>query len=199
LERVKQSIDRIVNESKRAANIFVGIRDLVKSAPSRSADVDINEAITEVIALTRSEVSKNHVVMQTELAKDLPVVQGDRVQLRQVILNLIVNAVEAMSQIGEVHRDMLISSASGPGSVRIAVQDSGPGLPQGGSEQVFKAFYTTKPTGLGMGLSICRSIVEAHGGSLWAAPNGPHGAVFCFTLPVEKKALAKSPGLVGDH
>jgi C4-dicarboxylate-specific signal transduction histidine kinase len=199
LERVKQSIDRIVNESKRAANIFVGIRDLVKSAPSRSADVDINEAIAEVIALTRSELSKNRVVVQMELAKDLPVVQGDRVQLRQVILNLIVNAVEAMSQVGEGHRDMLISTVSGPGSVRIAIQDSGPGLPQGGSEQVFKAFYTTKPTGLGMGLSICRSIVEAHGGSLWAAPNGPHGAVFCFTLPVEKKALAKSPGLVGDH
>ncbi|MGA2893311.1 MAG: AAA family ATPase [Xanthobacteraceae bacterium] len=189
LARARQLIDRIITESKRAANIFVGIRDLVKSAPSRSADVEINEMILEVVALTRSEMSKNGVVAQMELADDLPPVHGDRVQLQQVILNLIVNAVEAMSQLSDGPRDMLIGTESKPGSVRVTVQDSGPGLPDADTEQAFKAFYTTKPTGLGMGLSICRSIVETHGGRLWAAPNEPRGAVFCFTLPVGDRTL----------
>ena len=197
LKRAKQSIDRIISDSKRAADIFNGIRDLVKNAPSESRDLDINQAITEVIALTRSEVSKNHVVVQTELAKDLPVVHGHRVQLQQVILNLIVNAVEAMGQINDGPRDMLISTKTDSSGVHVAVQDSGPGLPQGSSQQVFKAFYTTKTTGLGMGLSICRSIVEAHGGRFWAAPNEPRGAVFCFTLPVEAKPLANKSRSVG--
>jgi signal transduction histidine kinase len=189
LERVKQSIDRILGESKRAADIFNGIRDLVKSAPSQSRDVDINEAILEVIALTRNEVSKNHIVVQMAVSKDLAVVHGDRVQLQQVILNLIVNAVEAMGQMSDGPREMLISTKNDSSGVRVAVQDSGPGLPQADSDQVFKAFYTTKPAGLGLGLSICRSIIEAHGGRLWAMPNEPRGAVFCFTLPVEEKAL----------
>ncbi|MGP0088454.1 MAG: AAA family ATPase [Xanthobacteraceae bacterium] len=189
LERARQSIDRTINESKRAANIFVGIRDLVKSAPSRTGDVEINEAILEVIALTRGELSKNSVLVQMELAKGLPVVHCDRVQLQQVILNLIVNAVEAMSQTSDGPRDMLISTESESGSVRVAVRDSGPGLPQANSERVFQAFFTTKPSGLGIGLSICRSIVEAHGGRLWTTPNEPRGTVFCFTLPIGKNRL----------
>ncbi|HTV28988.1 MAG TPA: AAA family ATPase [Xanthobacteraceae bacterium] len=199
LEKAKQTINRSISDGRRAADVISGIRDLVKKAPARTGDFAINEAILEVIALTHTEISKNRVLVQTELAKDMPLVQGDRVQLQQVILNLIVNAVEAMSQMSDGSRDLLISTKSEPGSMQVAVRDSGPGLPQAGSEQVFKAFYTTKPTGLGMGLSICRSIVEAHGGRLWAEPNKPRGAVFCFTLPVGEKALANQHVLVGDH
>jgi PAS domain S-box-containing protein len=189
LEKAKQAINRIVNEGTRAADIISGIRGLVKKAPSRKGDLAIDEMILEVIALTRGDLSRNHIHVREELAKDLPIMQGDRVQLQQVILNLIVNAIEAMSQVSDRTRDMLISAMNDSDSVRIAVQDSGPGLPQAGTERVFEAFFTTKPSGLGMGLSICRSIVEAHGGRLWTTPNEPHGAVFCFTLPIGEKSL----------
>ena len=144
----------------------------------------------EVIGLARSEISKNGVLVQMQLAKGLPLIQGDRVQLQQVILNLIINAVEAMSQMSEGPRELLISTESERDGVLVAVRDSGPGLVQGSPEQAFEAFYTTKPSGLGMGLSICRSIIEAHGGRLWAATNDPRGAVFFFTLPVEEKSLS---------
>ena len=190
LEKAKQTINRSISDGRRAADIISGIRNLVKKLPARTGDFAINEVILEVIALIRGETRKNRISVQTELAMDLSVIHGDRVQLQQVILNLILNAIEAMSQSDDGPRDILISTETELGHVQVAVQDSGPGLPQGGSEQVFKAFYTTKPTGLGMGLSICRSIVEAHGGSLWAAPNEPRGAVFSFTLPVEAKPLA---------
>jgi PAS domain S-box-containing protein len=192
LDKATQAIERIVKDGKRAAGIVDRIRDLVKKAPARKDKLEINEAILEVIGLTRSEISKHGVSLQMQLAKDLPLIQGDRVQLQQVILNLIVNAVEAMSQTGEYPRELLIGTEMGPESVRIAVQDSGPGLPQAGSERAFEAFYTTKPSGLGMGLSICRSIVEAHGGRLWTTPNEPRGAVFCFTLPIEQKSFGAS-------
>jgi signal transduction histidine kinase len=117
----------------------------------------------------------------------LPTVQGDRVRLQQLILNLIVNATEAMSDISEGTRELLVStSKTGPNDVIVAVQDSGPGLPADGLERIFEAFYTTKPAGMGIGLSICKSIVEAHGGRLWATPNMPRGAVFQFTLPAQR-------------
>jgi len=189
LEKAKQSINRIINDSTRAADIIAGVRGLVKNAPSRTGDLAINETILEVIALTRGEISINRVLVQTQLANDLPLVQGDRIQLQQVILNLIINAVEAMSQMNEGPRNILISTESEPGIVGVTVRDSGPGLPQTTTGRVFEAFYTTKPDGLGMGLSICRSIVEAHGGQLWTVPNEPHGAVFCFKLPVKQKIL----------
>jgi len=144
----------------------------------------INEAILEVIALTRGEVVKNGVSVQTQLAEGLPLIQGDRVQLQQVILNLIINAVEAMSGASEGSRELLISTGiSESDGVLVLVRDSGPGLAPAGLERIFEAFYTTKPGGLGMGLSVSRSIIEAHGGRLWANPNVPHGAVFQFTVP----------------
>jgi signal transduction histidine kinase len=140
--------------------------------------------IREVIELTRSEAMKNSVLLQTELVEGLPLVQGDRVELQQVILNLILNAVEAMSEMGEGSRELLIGSGTTEsGDVLVAVRDSGPGLAPDAFERLFKAFYTTKPNGLGLGLSICRSIMEAHGGHLWASGNAPRGAVFQFTLP----------------
>ena len=146
--------------------------------------MEINAAIREVIELTRSEAMKNGVLVQTELVEGLPPVQGDRVELQQVILNLILNALEAMSGTNEGPRELLITTEKAEsGDVLVAVRDSGPGLAPAALENLFKAFHTTKPNGLGLGLSICRSIVEAHGGRLWASANAPRGAVFQFTLP----------------
>ena len=147
--------------------------------------MEINEAILEVVALTHGEVVKNSVSLQTQLAAGLPLIQGDRVQLQQVILNLIVNAVEAMSGLSEGSRQLLIATGKDASSgVLVAVQDSGPGLNPKNFDRLFDAFYTTKPGGMGLGLSICRSIVEAHGGRIWASRTAGPGATVQFTLPV---------------
>jgi PAS domain S-box-containing protein len=191
LERAGLAIGNTLNDAKRAAEIIGRIRAMVKKAPERKDELKINDAISEVIELARSEISKNSVALRTTLAETLPLVQGDRVQLQQVMLNLIVNAVEAMSQIRENRRELLISSQSEADSILVAVRDSGPGLPEAALERAFEAFYTTKSNGLGMGLSICRSIVEAHGGRLWATSNAPIGAVFQFTIPVVLPAAAR--------
>jgi PAS domain S-box-containing protein len=184
LGEVRQALGRIVKDGNRAGDVIGRIRDLIRRAPPRKDGLAINEAILEVIALTRSEVVKNGVSVQTQLAEGLPLIEGDRVQLQQVILNLIINAVEAMSSAGEGSRELLISTGkTGSDGVLVAVQDSGPGLAPASLEHLFDAFYTTKPGGLGMGLSICRSIIEAHGGRLWATVNVPQGAVFQFTVP----------------
>jgi signal transduction histidine kinase len=135
-------------------------------------------------------MSEHRVLVKMQLSEGLPPVLGDRVQLQQVILNLIMNAIEAMSEVKERSRELMISTRGiEPVSVLVAVSDSGQGLPPGSIERIFEAFYTTKSSGLGMGLSICRSIVEAHGGRLWATPNEPHGAVFCIMLPLGNKSL----------
>ena len=140
--------------------------------------------IREVIALTRSELHSSGILLQTQLEDRLPLVAGDRIQLQQVMLNLILNAVEAMSGSNEGSRDLLIGTEEdGANGVRIVVRDWGSGLKPESLDRLFDAFYTTKPDGMGMGLSICRSIVEAHGGRLWATPNLPQGAAFQFTLP----------------
>ena len=144
---------------------------------------DLNAAINEVIVLARSAIIRNGVSVQTRLAEGLLPVQGDRVQLQQVVLNLILNAVEAMGSVEEGARELLISTEQDQTGVLVAVRDSGPGIDPEHLERVFEAFYTTKPSGTGMGLSICRSIIDAHGGRLWAEANEPRGAVFQFTLP----------------
>jgi C4-dicarboxylate-specific signal transduction histidine kinase len=191
LEETRQSLAAIITDGNRAAEILQRIRNLVKRAPSRNDQLDINEPILEVIALARSEAQRNGVSLQTRLAPDLPLVEGDRVQLQQVMLNLILNAVEALSGVSEGSRDLLISSEDGGADgVRVAVQDSGPGLIPESADRLFEAFYTTKPTGMGMGLAICRSIIEAHGGRLWATANEPRGAVFQFSLPPERDETA---------
>jgi signal transduction histidine kinase len=147
--------------------------------------VDINETIVEVVALTRGEVQRHRVSLQTRLARDLPLVVGDRIQLQQVLLNLIVNAIEAMSGAGAETRELLVGSRRDDATgVLVAVQDSGPGLSSDSLDHLFEAFYTTKSEGIGMGLAISRAIVEAHGGRLWATPNVARGAVFQFRLPV---------------
>jgi signal transduction histidine kinase len=146
--------------------------------------VDINEAIREVIELTRGEAAKHGASVRTALGEGLPLVEGDRVQLQQVVLNLIVNAVQAMGAVEEGSRELFITTAQAESNgVLVAVNDSGPGLPAESLEQLFAPFYTTKPDGLGMGLSICRSIIESHGGRMWVTANLPQGAVFQFTVP----------------
>jgi PAS domain S-box-containing protein len=185
LEEVRRALGRIVNEGNRATDIIDRIRSLIKKAPPRKDDLKINEALLEVIALTHGEVVKHGVSVQTQLTEGLPLIQGDRVQLQQVIINLIINALEAMSGVGKGSKTLLISTGQeGWGGVLVSVQDSGPGLDVEGLDRLFDAFYTTKPGGMGMGLSICRSIIEAHGGRIWALRNVGPGATFQFTLPV---------------
>jgi C4-dicarboxylate-specific signal transduction histidine kinase len=189
LEEVRQALGRIVNDGNRAGDVIGRIRDLIKKAPPRKDDLEINETILEVIAMTRGEVVKNGVSVRTQLAEGLPLIQGDRVQLQQVILNLIINAAEAMSGTDEGLRELLISTGNAESDgVVVAVRDSGPGLTPASLERLFEAFYTTKPGGLGMGLSICRSIIEAHRGRMWATANVPHGAVFQFTVPAHSES-----------
>ena len=183
-EEVRQALDRIVKAGRRAGDVISRMRALVRKAPPRKDQLDINDMIREVIALTRSELHSSGILLQTQLEDRLPLVAGDRIQLQQVMLNLILNAVEAMSGSNEGSRDLLIGTEEdGANGVRIVVRDWGSGLKPESLDRLFDAFYTTKPDGMGMGLSICRSIVEAHGGRLWATPNLPQGAAFQFTLP----------------
>jgi PAS domain S-box-containing protein len=184
VDEATQALERIVNDAMRAGDIIGRIRDLIKKGPTRKDSVDINEAVCEVIELTRGETAKYGIAVQTVLDERLPTVSGDRVQLQQVMLNLIVNAIEAMSATSDGPRALLVSTAADScKGVSISVSDSGPGLPADGIDRVFDPFYTTKAGGLGMGLSICRSIIDAHGGRLSAKSNVPRGAVFQFTLP----------------
>jgi C4-dicarboxylate-specific signal transduction histidine kinase len=187
VERGKKAMDNAVRDCMRAAEVVERTRALVQKEPVRKDTVKINEAISEVVGLTHNEVLKNSVEVQTQLAEGLPVIQGSRVQLQQVMLNLIVNAVEAMSQTSDDRRELLISTQAQADCVLVAVRDSGPGLAEDALERAFEAFYTTKSSGLGMGLSICRSIIEDHGGRLWAAANEPKGAAFQFTVPFSQR------------
>ena len=182
LEEVRRAFGVILESSVRAGEVMGRIRALIRKAPLEKASLEINEVILEVIALIRREIEKNGISVRTELVESLPMIQGDRVQLQQVLLNLLVNAIEAMSGMSEGQRELLISTAQSGSGVVVSVGDSGPGLMLENVERLFESFYTTKPAGLGMGLSICRSIVEAHGGRLWASANEPRGAVFQFTL-----------------
>jgi PAS domain S-box-containing protein len=180
---VDDALSLIVKEGNRAGEVVGHIRALIKKAPARKDAVEINDAILEVISLTRTEAANNGVSVRTDLAEALPCVQGDRVQLQQVMLNLIINAIEAMRDVGEKERQLFISTRGEPDGVSVEVRDSGPGFAPAALDRAFEAFYTTKPGGLGLGLSICRSIIEAHNGRLWASPNVPRGAIFCFTAP----------------
>jgi signal transduction histidine kinase len=184
IEELRQALGRIVRNGNRASDCIDRIRALMKKAPPHKDRLEVNEAVLEVIGLTRNEMAKNGISVRTQLADILPAIQGDRVQLQQVVLNLLINAVDAMSGMSEGVRELLISTAKTDSEgVLVAVRDSGPGLAPEGLERLFEAFYTTKPGGLGMGLSICRSIIEAHQGRLWASANVPRGAVFQFTVP----------------
>jgi C4-dicarboxylate-specific signal transduction histidine kinase len=194
LEKARQAFKRIFANGNRVSEVIGRMRALFKKVPLRQEEIDINGAILEVIALTRGEVEKNGISVQSHLVEGLPLIQGDRVQLQQVILNLIINAVEALSSVGEGPRELIISTGETESNgVLVAIRDSGPALTPASLERVFDAFYTTKPGGLGMGLSICRSIIEAHDGQLWASVNVPRGAVFQLTLPVHPNRASRGP------
>jgi PAS domain S-box-containing protein len=193
LGEVREALGCVVGDADRAGDIIDRIRDHIKKAPPRKHRFDLNEAVNEVLVLARSAVIKNGVSVQTRLADGLLPVEGDRVQLQQVVLNLILNAVEAMGSSDAGRQELLISTEqSQPNGVLVAVRDCGPGIDPEHLERVFDAFYTTRSGGLGMGLSICRSIVKAHGGRLWAEPNEPRGATFAFALPCAETELMDS-------
>ncbi|MEM5384052.1 AAA family ATPase [Paraburkholderia phymatum] len=184
VDEVRQVLGHIVKDAGRAGDVLGRIRDLVRKAPPRTEPVDINEAIREVIELTCGEATKSGASVQTQLADGLPFIEGDRVELQQVLLNLIINALEAMLGVSDGVRQLLITTGKADSDcVLVTVRDSGPGFATHCAEHVFAPFYTTKPTGLGMGLSICRSIIEARGGRLCATANAPRGAVVQFTVP----------------
>ena len=186
LVAAQRAVERIVRDGMRAGDIISRIRALVTKSPPRIAWLDLNDTITEVIALIRAEAQQNRISLRTALAKDLPLVQGDRIQLQQVILNLTINGIEAMSEISGAQRELLVESAKdGLNGVVVSVRDSGKGLDAGTLDSLFEAFYTKKPSGMGMGLAISRTIIEAHDGRLWATPNIPQGAAFHFRLPNE--------------
>jgi C4-dicarboxylate-specific signal transduction histidine kinase len=194
LDEARQALDRIVGNGLRAGAVVAGIRNLIRKTPRRNDRVEIHAVIGEVLPLACSEATRNGISVQVDFAEDLPVIQGDRVELQQVILNLIVNAVEAMSE-GEGPRKLRIGAGrTETNDVLVSVSDSGPGLAPATLENLFKPFYTTKPNGVGLGLSICRSIVEAHGGRLWASANPSGGAVFQFTLPARADMASPSDG-----
>ena len=185
LAKVHDSAELIIRDGDRASQVIARIRALLKKTPPSKTLLDVNEFINEVVALTQSEIVQHSVGLRVELANDLPKVPGDRIQLQQVLLNLIVNAVEAMLGIEDRERALLITSGSfNVDGVRIAVTDNGPGIDPQTVDHVFDAFSTTKTQGMGMGLTISRSIVEAHGGRLWTEANDQHGATFQFTLPI---------------
>lgn len=187
LDEVRQALDCIVRDAYRASDVINRIRGLFKEAPPKRERVEIIGAIRDALELTRGEATKNGVSVRTQFVVPSPVVQADRVQLQQVILNLIINAVEAMSSMREGPRELLICTEKAESNhALVAVRDSGPGLDLKSVDRLFEAFSTTKVQGMGIGLAICRSIIEAHGGQMWAGANEPRGAVFQFTLPLER-------------
>jgi len=191
LDKTRQAIGRIIKDGNRASEVISRIRALVKNAPPRNDWVDVNEIIAEVIGLAQSEVERNRIFLKSHLSSDLPLVLGDRVQLQQVLLNLIINGVEAMGGLIDGPRELLVSSAKDEANgLLVAVRDTGVGLESASLSQLFDAFFTTKPEGMGMGLAISRSIIEAHGGRLWATANSPQGAVFQFTLPTRDQTMS---------
>jgi PAS domain S-box-containing protein len=184
LDEVRDALGFIVESNVRAGEVIDRTRGLVRKATPRKKRLEINEAIFEIIALVHGETIKHGISVKTQMAENLPPVWADLVQFQQVLLNLLINAMEAMSVVSEGAHELLISTEKiHSGAVLVAVRDSGPGFSPESAERLFESFYTTKPAGLGMGLSICRSIIEAHQGQLWASANVPHGAVVQFTLP----------------
>jgi PAS domain S-box-containing protein len=185
LDEAREAFARIVSDGQRAADVIRGLRSLAKQSAPQLTTLDIDDTIREVLALTHGEVQRQGVVLRTDLAVgDHPVV-GDRVQLQQVLLNLILNAIDAIKAVTNGARELAVSSAlTEAGSVLISVEDSGPGLDPAVAQRIFEPFVTTKPDGLGMGLSICRSIIDAHGGRLWVSPGASRGTLFRFTVPI---------------
>jgi C4-dicarboxylate-specific signal transduction histidine kinase len=185
LDEVREALSCVVRDADRAKDIVGRIRDHIRKAPPRRERFDLNEAASEVIAMVRSAIAKNRVSVHTHLADGPVPVRGDRVQLQQVVENLILNAVDAMNSVEQGARELSIRVQRGEAGdgVLVEVGDSGPGIDPANHERVFEPFYTTKTSGVGLGLSICRSIIDGHGGKLWVSANEPRGALFQFSLP----------------
>jgi C4-dicarboxylate-specific signal transduction histidine kinase len=188
IEEARAAATRIVNDGKRAAEIISRIRLLFKKGTPERELLDVNEVIREMIVLLRGETTRYSIPVRTELAADLPQVMGDRVQLQQVLMNLIMNSIDAMKDVNGTRELVIKSQRSENEQVLVSVSDTGAGLPPQQADQIFDAFFTTKPHGTGMGLRISRSIIESHGGRLWAADNSPRGASFYLTLPAKVAA-----------
>jgi signal transduction histidine kinase len=194
LDEVRNAVSRITQDAERAGKMIENLRALAKKSEPQFARLDINSAIQEILALTHSELAQHNVVLHTNLPAGDQLVFGDRIQLQQVMLNLIMNGIEAMSAVMDRPKVLTISSERvEPSGMLVAVKDTGAGIDPATAERIFESFFTTKPNGMGMGLSICRSIIEAHGERLWASPNTPHGTIFQFTLPADGRESASAP------
>jgi signal transduction histidine kinase len=188
LAAARRSIEWVVNDGCRASDVIRRVRALATKSDIETARLNLNQVVDEAIKLVERELIKNDVSLQTELAPSLPEILGDRVQLQQVIINLLMNAIEAMEPLTGRPRELLVRSASGDtGQLIVSVTDSGVGISAENANRLFNAFFTTKSSGLGMGLSICRSIVEAHGGRMSASSNEGPGATFQFALPIHQE------------
>jgi PAS domain S-box-containing protein len=188
IENAKQSVDRIIRDAHRASEVIGRVRSLAIKAPPEKDWLNINDAIIETFSLTRTEAAQHGTSLRNQLSEDVPPVWADRIEIQQVILNLIMNGIEAVSAVGNGQRDVLVATSKyEPDDVLLTVCDTGAGLDPGKLEHIFDAFYTTKREGMGMGLAVSRSIIEAHGGRLWASQNEPRGAIFQFTLPIGRK------------
>jgi signal transduction histidine kinase len=196
LDEVREAISDIVRDGKRAGEVIARVRAMTRRTTASTEKLDLNETIQEVLALLGAEAKKNSVTIRTSFASDLSSVAGDRVQLQQVVLNLLMNAIEAMGIVDDGQRQLLITTRNiDPEEVEVTVADTGMGLEPNRMSQIFEPFYTTKSGGMGMGLSICRSIVENHGGRLWAAPHQGPGTSFHFTLLKYGEAHARVTGV----
>ncbi len=194
LEEVREALAEIIDDANRASDVIARVRQLAKRAPIAKSLLDLRDVVQDVLALARYESAARNITIRTDLSRDLPSVSGDRVQLQQVLLNLIINGMDAMKQVEESKRVLTIygrrETHDGTFEARLSVEDSGVGFKPEEIDRLFETFYTTKAHGMGMGLAISRSIIEAHGGRLWAEPNQGPGATFSFTLP----AVPKRPG-----
>jgi C4-dicarboxylate-specific signal transduction histidine kinase len=184
LDRARDSVDRMIRDAHRASEIITRIRSMTRQAPPVQQAVDINEVVADVLSFARGELLAKGISVRLDLLEGLPCITGDRVQLQQVVLNLVMNAVEAMASVTDRELVLVIRSRGEDDTAIVTVEDTGLGLDAANAGRIFDAFFTTKPDGMGMGLSISTSIVQAHGGRLWASPILPHGTVFHFTLPV---------------
>ena len=190
LNEARKNIANIVRDANRASGIVVQVRDLTKGLPPENDWLRVNELILATTLLIDREIQRNQISMQTQLSDDEPLIQGDRVQLQQVLLNLLLNAIEALSSVSIGSRHLVIATTKKDlKSVLVSVYDSGKGFPSNDLDRLFDPFYSTKSDGMGMGLTISRSIVESHGGRIWATPNSPCGAVFQFTLPIDSRLI----------
>jgi signal transduction histidine kinase len=185
LDAARRSVEWIIDDGNRASEVIRRVRALANKAEIEKVPLDVNDLVSEVISLVQRELISHRVTLRTEFAPALPMILGDRVQLQQVVINLVMNGIEAMQSTTDRPRELVIRSGQDDAhGVLVSVTDCGVGISAENADRLFNAFFTTKSSGMGMGLSICRSIVEAHGGRLWATANVAHGATFQFTLPV---------------